>query len=758
MGVAAIFGPRSPSLCNTIQSTCNTFEVPNVYMWWNVGFRSYHHSINVYPDTSALSKACLDLLNAKRWEKFTIIYENNDDLIQYQDLLIVPTKYDRKVTLRQLPRGQTYRKLLKEARRNGESNIILDVSVQKLKQVFREAQEVGMLTEYHNYIITSLDFHTLDFKEFHSSRSNITAFRLVDPSRQQVANVIRDWIFGELRYGRPDKSRHVLKTDTALLYDAILLFSQALQDLDQSQPIQIFPIECTRSKVTTYGRSVVSYMKMIHIEGLTGDVKFNDRGQRYDVTLDIVELHKGVVTKVGTWNTLKGVNYTREIYSAFGDITQILRNKTLRHPPFVVKNTNADLKGNDRFQGYCIDLLKEISRVFGFRYEISLVRDNRYGSKNKIGEWNGMIRQLIDREADIAVGDLTITYEREEAVDFTMPFMNVGISILLRHSDNQVPHLFTFLSPLSLEVWVAIGTSYLTVSLVLYVVARFSPYEWIRKRRNDPERVVLENQFNLSASFWFTVGSFTQQSSNLAPRSLSTRILAIIWWFFTLITLSSYTANLAAFLTAQRMSSPILTVEDLEKQSNIRYGCLEGGSTATYFKTSDVPIYKRMWTTMESVQPSLFTKSVEEGIQRVLKENYAFFMESAAIEYVTEKHCNLMQTGGLLDSKGYGIATPSGSPYLQLFSSAILKLQEKGVLHALKEKWWRNKDGRKCSPKSNTPNNTPLELDVGKIGGLFILLLAGVGLACIVFSIEYSCNRRIPPKQQRSLQYTESQL
>lgn len=67
-----------------------------------------------------------------------------------------------------------------------------------------------------------------------------------------------------------------------------------------------------------------------------------------------------------------------------------------------------------------------------------------------------------------------------------------------------------------------------------------------------------------------------------------------------------------------------------------------------------------MWTTMESVQPSLFTKTVDEGIQRVLKENYAFFMESAAIEYVTEKHCNLMQTGGLLDSKGYGIATPSG--------------------------------------------------------------------------------------------------
>ena len=62
---------------------------------------------------------------------------------------------------------------------------------------------------------------------------------------------------------------------------------------------------------------------------------------------------------------------------------------------------------------------------------------------------------------------------------------------------------------------------------------------------------------------------------------------------------------------------------------------------------------------MESKE-NVFTKSVEEGIERVEKENYAFLMESTSIEYQTQRNCNLSQIGGLLDSKGYGIATPMG--------------------------------------------------------------------------------------------------
>lgn len=72
-------------------------------------------------------------------------------------------------------------------------------------------------------------------------------------------------------------------------------------------------------------------------------------------------------------------------------------------------------------------------------------------------------------------------------------------------------------------------------------------------------------------------------------RAVSTRMVAGMWWFFTLIMISSYTANLAAFLTVERMDSPIESAEDLAKQTKIKYGALKGGSTASFFKVRLTP-------------------------------------------------------------------------------------------------------------------------------------------------------------------------
>ena len=50
--------------------------------------------------------------------------------------------------------------------------------------------------------------------------------------------------------------------------------------------------------------------------------------------------------------------------------------------------------------------------------------------------------------------------------------------------------------------------------------------------------------------------------------------------------ISSYTANLAAFLTAAKMDSPVNNADDLAKQTKIKYGSKLGGSTYTFFKVN----------------------------------------------------------------------------------------------------------------------------------------------------------------------------
>jgi ionotropic glutamate receptor len=62
---------------------------------------------------------------------------------------------------------------------------------------------------------------------------------------------------------------------------------------------------------------------------------------------------------------------------------------------------------------------------------------------------------------------MTINYQREEAIDFTKPFLNLGISILYKRPQKKTPNLFSFLSPLSIDIWLYMLAAYLGNKLFL---------------------------------------------------------------------------------------------------------------------------------------------------------------------------------------------------------------------------------------------------------------------------------------------------
>ncbi|XP_037548968.1 glutamate receptor ionotropic, kainate 5 [Nematolebias whitei] len=341
------------------------------------------------------------------------------------------------------------------------------------------------------------------------------------------------------------------------------------------------------------------------------------------------------------------------------------------------------------------------------------------------------------QKADLAVAGFTITSEREKVIDFSKPFMTLGISILYRVHLARKPGYFSFLDPFSPAVWLFMLLAYLAVSCVLFLAARLSPYEWynphpcLRERRD-----ILENQYTLGNSLWFPVGGFMQQGSEIMPRALSTRCVSGVWWAFTLIIISSYTANLAAFLTVQRMEVPIESADDLADQTNIQYGTIHGGSTMTFFMNSRYQTYQRMWNYMKSKQPSVFVKSTEEGIARVLNSKYAFLMESTMNEYYRSLNCNLTQIGGLLDTKGYGIGMPLGSPYRDEITLGILQMQESNRLEILKRRWW---EGGQC-PKEEDHRAKGLGME--NIGGIFVVLICGLIVAVFVAIMEFVWSTR----------------
>ncbi|XP_073218684.1 glutamate receptor ionotropic, kainate 1 isoform X6 [Lepidochelys kempii] len=670
-------------------------------------------------------------------------------LIRLQELIKAPSRYNIKIKIRQLPSGnKDARPLLKEMKKGKEFYVIFDCSHETAAEILKQILSMGMMTEYYHYFFTTLDLFALDLEPYRYSGVNMTGFRLLNIDNPQVTSVIEKWSMERLQ--APPKPETglldgMMTTEAALMYDAVYMVAVASQRASQ---MTVSSLQCHRHKPWRFGPRFMNLIKEARWDGLTGRITFNKTdGLRKDFDLDIISLKEegtekaaGEVSKhlykvwkkIGVWNSNSGLNMTDSNKDRSTNITDSLANRTLivttilEDPYVMYKKSDKPLYGNDRFEGYCLDLLKELSNILGFIYEVKLVSDGKYGAQNDKGEWNGMVKELIDHKADLAVAPLTITYVREKVIDFSKPFMTLGISILYRKPNGTNPGVFSFLNPLSPDIWMYVLLACLGVSCVLFVIARFTPYEWYNPHPCNPDSDVVENNFTLLNSFWFGVGALMQQGSELMPKALSTRIVGGIWWFFTLIIISSYTANLAAFLTVERMESPIDSADDLAKQTKIEYGAVRDGSTMTFFKKSKISTYEKMWAFMSSRQQTALVKNNDEGIQRVLTTDYALLMESTNIEYVTQRNCNLTQIGGLIDSKGYGVGTPIGSPYRDKITIAILQLQEEGKLHMMKEKWWR---GNGCPEEDSKEASA---LGVENIGGIFIVLAAGLVLSVFV--------------------------
>jgi len=103
-----------------------------------------------------------------------------------------------------------------------------------------------------------------------------------------------------------------------------------------------------------------------------------------------------------------------------------LKVTTVTHRPFITPN---NLSSGDRYQGLLVDMLRELSNMLGFTFTIHDNADRTYG-KYVGGQWKGMIGEVVNGEADIALADMTVTEKREEVVDFTHPFLYIGLGVI----------------------------------------------------------------------------------------------------------------------------------------------------------------------------------------------------------------------------------------------------------------------------------------------------------------------------------------
>ncbi|XP_065364329.1 glutamate receptor ionotropic, kainate 2 isoform X2 [Calliphora vicina] len=723
--LVAVFGPTTSMAAKHAMSLCDAKELPFIDTRWDFGAQL--PTINLHPHPSQLAVVLKDLVTTLGWDGcFTIIYESGEYLSTVTELLQMYGTSGPAIVVRryELDLNGNYRNVLRRIKNSGDTSFVVVGSLATLPELFKQAQQVGLMTGAYRYIIGNLDFQTMDLEPYQHGDTNITGIRLVSPEAENVQEVAK------VLYESEEPFQNVscpLTVNMALVYDGVQLLAETFKHV----MFKGVPLNCNDVSSWDKGYTLVNYMKSLNMAGLTGEIKFDYEGLRTEFLLEIVELTVSGMQRIGTWKSDEGITIDRPATVVSMDLDQrSLVNKSfvvitaISEPYGMLKDVPNKLEGNDQFEGFGIELIEELGKKLGFSYTFRLQEDGKYGNlDSKTNSWNGMILEIMEGRADLGITDLTMTSDRESAVDFTIPFMNLGIAILFRKPMKEPPKLFSFMSPFSGEVWLWLGLAYVAVSLSMFILGRISPPEWDNPYPCIEEPTELENQFTFINCFWYAIGTLLQQGSELAPKGFSTRAAASFWSFFTLILVSSYTANLAAFLTVESLSTPIENVEDLAaNKGGVNYGAKNGGSTFTFFKDAKFPTYQKMYEFMSS-HPEYMTSSNAEGVQRVENENYAFLMESTTIEYITERRCSLTQVGSLLDEKGYGIAMRKNWPYRDTLSQAVLELQEQGVLTKMKTKWWQEKrGGGACADKKS---DGAAELGMANVGGIYVVLLMG---------------------------------
>uniref|UniRef100_A0AAQ4QPI1 Glutamate receptor n=1 Tax=Gasterosteus aculeatus aculeatus TaxID=481459 RepID=A0AAQ4QPI1_GASAC len=400
-----------------------------------------------------------------------------------------------------------------------------------------------------------------------------------------------------------------------------------------------------------------------------------------------------------------------------------MRITTIKQEPYAMS------KGS-QLEGFCMDLLSEIAKKLGFKFRVQLVKDASYGRQDESGNWNGMIGE----EADLAIAPLTLTAAREKAVGMTKPFMQTGISILLRKDISEGIGFFDFLSPFAVETWVGILVAYLGTAACIWVVARLSPCEWSQPQSE-------QNRFSLLHSLWYTAGAFTLQGAGPHPKAPSGRVISCSWWLFTIVLLACYFSHLSSSKTPESTHLTVKGFEDLANQDTIEYGCLAGSSTLAFFKNSNNPVYRRIYEHMERTKS--FVSSMDEGVRRAKEGNFAFIGESVSLDLAVARHCELVRAHEVVGMRGYSIAAALGSPIIKNLSVAILQLSEAGELAYLRSKWWASS----CmadKAKSSAVQQHGLK-------GMFVVLSLGLGLGALLAVLELTAkSRRSAAEQKKS--------
>ncbi|KAL9273612.1 Glutamate receptor 2.7-like protein [Drosera capensis] len=612
---------------------------------------------------------------------------------------------------------------------------VVHMSANDGSRLFANANKAGMLSEGYAWIVTngvgnfldSLDHDTIE------NMQGVLAVQTYVPKTQKLDNFINRWKLKiqEDRVNFPKSAK--LNVIGLWAYDAASALARAVEKVLNMSSFFVSTNNNSSStdldsiKVSQIGPMLLQAILRTKFEGLAGVFSLND-GQLLSSTYQIVNVIGNSGRGIGFWTPddglSKDLNINIQSISPTPNLRTIIWPGDTSSVPkgWVIPTSGTKLKigvpirpGFEEFvtvthdavknittvSGYCIDVFDAAMRRLPYfvPYEyVAFVKPDNFTSA---GSYDDLISQVYFKKYDAVVGDVTIIANRSNYVDFTQPYTDSGVIMVVPVKDANINRAWIFLKPLTWELWV---TSFCFFVFIAFLV-------WLLEHRISDEFRGGSPLQQIGTSLYYSLCTmvFAQKEnvvSNLA------RLVVVVWMFVVLILTQSYTASLTSMLTVQQIQ-PTVTNLNVLLNNGEYVGYQEGSFVGELliqlgFKETKL----RAYSDPEQLDELLRNGSAHGGIAAVLDE----------IPYMNlflSNHCSYTMVQPTYKTGGFGFVFPLGSPLLPDVSRAILNVTEGHEMVLIEQKWGLQPNS--CQNSSAVPSTTS-SLGVDSFWGLFLIV------------------------------------
>jgi ABC-type amino acid transport substrate-binding protein len=308
-----------------------------------------------------------------------------------------------------------------------------------------------------------------------------------------------------------------------------------------------------------------------------------------------------------------------------------------------------------RRMGFAVDLWEEICKAAGLRYEVQDAESAQ-----------AVVDALAAKTADVGLGALSITAQREQVMDFSYPFYHSGLDIVTRAQGSSVFGTIRILFNARLLK---------TLGLLLGLVLVFSHILWIFERRVNDEEFPRPYRAGVFESLWWTLAVLiTLGCENKSPRGVPGRLMAIIWMASGVLMVSLLTASFSSSLTVSTLAGKINGPGDL---TGHEIATVRGSTTEQWLRARQIKVIA-----YPSVVEAMAAVSSEEADAAVYDEPILRY------HLAKDPSTSLRLVGNIFEEQGYGFGLQLKSPYHKKINQVLLELVENKTVENLNRKWF----------------------------------------------------------------------